>query len=233
MGLSSKSRSLQVSLLARHPPKYSQRSPLFPLRGMANPSRVETTIRSCTARRLHHDLCRYRRVVRERRAFGCRPRLSFSMAEKNSEPLLTTDYIIDETLTLLRARGESMRAIRMGEQFFGGALAKVYFLTEDDILATWEVFRKFSDKDWSFTDCSSKVVMERRESLERSVSITISSSLDRLLSCRKNGLLGLVGLQITSLRSISSLLQESFRPEACPVGPCLRAGIESCLPCRE
>jgi len=90
------------------------------------------------------------------------------MAEKNSEPLLTTDYIIDETLTLLRER-----AIRMGEQFFGGALAKVYFLTEDDILATWEVFRKFSDKDWSFTDCSSKVVMERRESLERSVSITI------------------------------------------------------------
>ena len=24
-----------------------------------------------------------------------------------------------------------------------------------------EVFRKFSDKDWSFTDCSSKVVIEK------------------------------------------------------------------------
>ena len=80
---------------------------------------------------------------------------------QNAEPLLTTDYIIDETLTLLRARGESTRAIRLGEQFFSGALAKVYFLTEDDILNTWEVFRKFSDKDWSFTDCSSKVVMEK------------------------------------------------------------------------
>jgi len=81
--------------------------------------------------------------------------------KEKTERLLTTDYIINETLTLLRARGESTRAIRMGEQFFGGALAKVYFLTEDDILATWEVFRKFSDKDWSFMDCSSKVVMER------------------------------------------------------------------------
>lgn len=80
---------------------------------------------------------------------------------QNSEPLLTTDYIIDETLTLLRARGESTRAIRLGEQFFSGALAKVYVLTEDDIRDTWEVFRKFSDKDWSFTDCSSKVVMEK------------------------------------------------------------------------
>jgi len=67
--------------------------------------------------------------------------------KEKTERLLTTDYIINETLTLLRARGESTRAIRMGEQFFGGALAKVYFLTEDDILATWEVFRKFSDKE--------------------------------------------------------------------------------------
>ena len=80
---------------------------------------------------------------------------------QNAEPLLTTDYIIDETLTLLRARGESTRAIRLGEQFFSGALAKVHFLTEDEILRTWEVFRKFSDKEWSFTDCSSKVVMEK------------------------------------------------------------------------
>ncbi|MEK6407185.1 MAG: hypothetical protein AABN34_09505 [Acidobacteriota bacterium] len=52
---------------------------------------------------------------------------------QNVEPLLTTDYIIDETLTLLRARGESTRAIRLGEQFFAGSLAKVYFLTEEDI----------------------------------------------------------------------------------------------------
>jgi predicted nucleic acid-binding protein len=81
--------------------------------------------------------------------------------KQNPEPLLTTDYIIDETLTLLSVRGESTRAIRMGEQFFNGALTQVYFLTEDDILRTWETFRKFSDKDWSFTDCSSKVVIEK------------------------------------------------------------------------
>jgi predicted nucleic acid-binding protein len=99
---------------------------------------------------------------------------------QNAEPLLTTDYIVDETLTLLRARGESTRAIRLGEQFFSEALAKVYFLTEDDIRNTWEVFRKFSDKDWSFTDCSSRVVWRSSESLVRSASITISSSSDRL-----------------------------------------------------
>jgi len=80
---------------------------------------------------------------------------------QNAEPLFTTDYIVDETLTLLRARGELTRAIRLGEQFFSVALARVSVLTEDDIRNTWEVFRKFSDKDWSFTDCSSRVVKEK------------------------------------------------------------------------
>lgn len=79
----------------------------------------------------------------------------------NSAPLLTTDYVVDETLTLLRARGERNRAIEIGEQFFAGKLATVYRLTDDDLQHAWEVFRDFDDKDWSLTDCASKVVIER------------------------------------------------------------------------
>jgi hypothetical protein len=30
------------------------------------------------------------------------------------------------------------------------------------IPAGWEVYRRFADKQWSFTDCVSKVVMDRR-----------------------------------------------------------------------
>lgn len=55
---------------------------------------------------------------------------------QNTEPLLTTDYIIDETLTLLRARGEPTRAIALGEQFFDASLARVYFLIDDDVRET-------------------------------------------------------------------------------------------------
>ena len=79
----------------------------------------------------------------------------------NTQILLTTDYVIDETLTLLRARGEIKRAIILGEAFFSGQLATIYYLTEEDIRLTWQVFRNYSDKEWSFTDCSSKVVMEK------------------------------------------------------------------------
>jgi uncharacterized protein len=37
----------------------------------------------------------------------------------------------------------------------------VYFLAEEDIRETWRVYQRFSDKGWSFTDCSSYVVMAK------------------------------------------------------------------------
>ncbi len=81
--------------------------------------------------------------------------------DTSNAPLLTTDYVVDETLTLLRARGENKRALIIGEQFFTSDLATIYRLTEADLFAAWEIFRDYNDKDWSFTDCTSKVVMEK------------------------------------------------------------------------
>lgn len=53
------------------------------------------------------------------------------------------------------------RALALGDRFFSGSLATIHFLTEADIRLTWQIFRGFSDKDWSFTDCTSKVVMDK------------------------------------------------------------------------
>lgn len=63
------------------------------------------------------------------------------------QPLLTTDYVIDETLTLLKARGQAEVALNLGQQFFGGSLATIYYLTEDDIQQSWQVFRRYADKE--------------------------------------------------------------------------------------
>lgn len=79
----------------------------------------------------------------------------------NREPLLTSEYVVDEILTLLRVRGHHARAIAFGDALFSQQLALVHFLTVDDVQATWDIFRRYSDKKWSFTDCSSKVIMER------------------------------------------------------------------------
>ncbi len=80
---------------------------------------------------------------------------------QNREPLLTTDYLVDETLTLLRMRKETARAVALGDQFFSGRVARLYFLTETDIRDAWQIFRDYADKQWSFTDCTSKVVIEK------------------------------------------------------------------------
>ena len=79
----------------------------------------------------------------------------------NREPLITTDYVVDETLTLLRARGERQRALILGERFFAGEVAEIYHLTPEDVHRAWEVFRDYADKDWSFTDCASKIILAK------------------------------------------------------------------------
>ncbi len=79
----------------------------------------------------------------------------------NREPLLTTDYVIDEVLTLLRARGEARRATRTGERLFSEELAKLEWVTPEDVRKGWEVFQRFRDKEWSFTDCVSFAIMGR------------------------------------------------------------------------
>lgn len=61
----------------------------------------------------------------------------------------------------MRARNQTARAIHLGEMFFSGKLAQVLYLKEDDVEAAWHVFRTYTDKEWSFTDCTSKVIMEK------------------------------------------------------------------------
>jgi predicted nucleic acid-binding protein len=75
--------------------------------------------------------------------------------------LITTDYVVDETLTLLVQRGHRAAALSLGDNLFAGTLASIVHVEPDDIRAAWTKFRQFSDKAWSFTDCTSKVVIAR------------------------------------------------------------------------
>ena len=75
--------------------------------------------------------------------------------------LFTTDYVVDETLTLMRARGQRLLALDFGRDIFSQRAAKRHSVTDREIDAAWEVFHTFTDKDWSFTDCTSKVVIEQ------------------------------------------------------------------------
>jgi uncharacterized protein len=79
----------------------------------------------------------------------------------NREPLVTTDYILDELLTLLKRRGEFRRAEEVAQPILDGVVAHLEWVTPADVHAAWLMFRRFRDKGWSFTDCTSRAVMER------------------------------------------------------------------------
>lgn len=87
--------------------------------------------------------------------------LALAFIRSIDENLVTTDYVIDETLTLLRARGETRRAIAFGERLMNGGFANIVRVDDADFAAAWIMFRSYLDKEWSFTDCTCRVIMER------------------------------------------------------------------------
>ena len=81
--------------------------------------------------------------------------------DANTHALVTTDYVIDELLTLLKIRGEFERALEIGPPLLRGAVCRLEWVTPADVAQAWQVFATYRDKGWSFTDCVSRAVIER------------------------------------------------------------------------
>ena len=81
--------------------------------------------------------------------------------EANYPCLLTTDFIADETLTLLRYRAGRQAAVRFGELLFSGQLCRLEYISKADQQKAWALFLKYHDHCFSFTDCTSFIVAQR------------------------------------------------------------------------
>jgi predicted nucleic acid-binding protein len=75
--------------------------------------------------------------------------------------LLTTDYVIDELLTLLKQRGYVEIAFAIGGPLIEGVACQLEYVQPGDVARAWIAFSTYRDKGWSFTDCTSRVIMER------------------------------------------------------------------------
>lgn len=76
---------------------------------------------------------------------------------------ITTDYILDELLTLLRSQGEFQRTLAAWSLLHSSRLITLLHISASDIEAAWEVFYRFHDKSWSFTDCTSKHIIDTHQ----------------------------------------------------------------------
>ena len=81
--------------------------------------------------------------------------------EENRSPLVTSDYVFDETLTLIRTSLGHQQAVKFGERLKRSKLAQLISVPGEDREAGWEMFKKYDDQVFSFTDCVSFAQMKR------------------------------------------------------------------------
>lgn len=71
----------------------------------------------------------------------------------------TSNYVLDETLTLLESRAGHPNAVRAGHALRGGRQAELIRVDPEDEEQAWGIFQSMSG--FSFTDCTSFVLMRR------------------------------------------------------------------------
>ncbi len=72
---------------------------------------------------------------------------------------VTTNFVLDETYTLLFARMGHTEAVKFGEMIRCTHFVQLVHITEEIEEEAWQLFKRHSDKGFSFTDCTSFVVM--------------------------------------------------------------------------
>jgi len=75
--------------------------------------------------------------------------------------LVTTDYVLDETITLLRSRRSLASAASFADKVRSSGSVIVAWVDESLFEKGLEVFRRSDRRSWSFTDCTSFALMRQ------------------------------------------------------------------------
>ena len=81
--------------------------------------------------------------------------------ENLDRPLLTSNYIFDEILTLLKTKLDPSIAVAFGQKLFNQEVSVLVRISKEDEERAWGIFCRYKDKGFSFTDCTSFALMER------------------------------------------------------------------------
>jgi predicted nucleic acid-binding protein len=75
--------------------------------------------------------------------------------------LITSDYVLDESYTIIRHRAGHPIAVQFGDALRESQLIQIEYVTPEIIKGAWKLFKTFADHDFSFTDCTIFALMER------------------------------------------------------------------------
>lgn len=90
------------------------------------------------------------------------PAMDFFKAISSGEfgKMISTDYVLAETYTLLRIKKGTELVARFAESVAQSSNVKILRISENDFSLALEKLLKFNDKLLSFVDCSSSVAMD-------------------------------------------------------------------------
>jgi len=84
----------------------------------------------------------------------------YKKIQKDKAIIYTSNYVLDETYTLLKTRGSHTTAVEFMEEISKCGIVNLR-VTEDIEESAKDIFKRFDDKRLSFTDCTSFVLINR------------------------------------------------------------------------
>jgi len=93
-------------------------------------------------------------------------------AARRRRPLVTSTYVLDETVTLLRFKLGHDAAVEFGERLTTTTWCRTVEVDPDLRAMAWQIFVQYQDQMFSFTDCTSFALM-------RAMGLTEAFSFDR------------------------------------------------------
>lgn len=90
-------------------------------------------------------------------------RLMRKIAARETEvsSFVTTDYVLDEAVTLTRFAHSHGKAVELAEATLGSKFVKVVYSDKELFSEGMQIFKQHSDKEWSLTDCVSFATMKK------------------------------------------------------------------------
>jgi predicted nucleic acid-binding protein len=73
--------------------------------------------------------------------------------------LITSEYVFDESITIIRYRVSHRAAVIFGDALLSSTIVSIEDVTDEERLKAWVLFKKYGDKELSFTDCTSFALM--------------------------------------------------------------------------
>ncbi|MEW6608814.1 MAG: PIN domain-containing protein [bacterium] len=74
--------------------------------------------------------------------------------------LFTSTYVLDETYTFLQKKLGKQIALTFGTHIQTSKIIEIVHVSKYYEKKAWDIFKKYLDKDFSYTDCPSFAIME-------------------------------------------------------------------------